>query len=58
MAEHRYVGVEAGSRRGVVAVCACGWRSAPFSSAGLAGSAWDEHQAAAEEEDGGYRQPT
>ena len=43
MTEHRYLGVESTPRR-LVAVCSCGWRSEPFSSAGLAGSAWDRHR--------------
>jgi hypothetical protein len=29
-----------------VAVCTCGWRSAPHHTAGLAGAAWDLHRAA------------
>jgi hypothetical protein len=42
LSEHRYLGVESTPRR-MVAVCSCGWRSEPYSSAGMAGSAWDRH---------------
>ncbi|MCU1487461.1 MAG: hypothetical protein JWN67_4207 [Actinomycetia bacterium] len=42
LTEHRYLGVESTPRR-MVAICSCGWRSEPYSSAGMAGSAWDRH---------------
>jgi len=42
---HRWLGfVPAGRRRPHVAVCSCGWLSAPCSSAGLAAAAMDLHQ--------------
>lgn len=51
---HRYVGIESFPRQGVVAVCSCGWRSGRYPSAGMAGSAWDEHvEAMAAEEASG-----
>jgi hypothetical protein len=49
--EHRYLGVEATPRSDVVAKCSCGWRSDRFTSAGLAGSAWDRHAAEVADEE-------
>ena len=49
---HRYLGVEM-SGQGVVAVCVCGWRSRPYSAAGLAGSSWDRHLELVSEPTGG-----
>jgi acyl-coenzyme A thioesterase PaaI-like protein len=42
---HRYTIVT--TRTGVVAVCQCGWRSQTTPSSGIAGSAWDDHNARA-----------
>jgi hypothetical protein len=44
--EHRWVGIEWHAPGLHVAVCACGWRSDRFSTAGLAGASWDRHEAA------------
>jgi hypothetical protein len=44
--EHRFKGIESDAK-GHRAVCSCGWRSDHFSTAGLAGSVWDEHSVAA-----------
>ena len=44
---HRWLGYENPSPGRFVAVCSCGWRSAPFTSAGLAGSASGLHRAEA-----------
>ena len=30
---------------GAIAICSCGWQSRRHASAGLAGSAWDLHEA-------------
>ena len=42
-ADHRYEGVEPHGRNRFVARCSCGWRSEPYVSAGLAGTAFDGH---------------
>jgi len=42
--EHRWLGYENPVPGRFVAVCSCGWRSAPYTSAGLAGSASDQHR--------------
>jgi hypothetical protein len=42
--EHRWLGYENPVPGRFVAVCSCGWRSAAFTSAGLAGSACDQHR--------------
>lgn len=41
-AEHRSFRIELEGDE-VVAVCACGWRSAPAMNAGMAGALWDKH---------------
>jgi hypothetical protein len=41
--EHRWLGYDSASRSRFLARCSCGWRSNPFSTAGLAASAWDAH---------------
>ena len=47
--EHRNAGVDSTRERGdrvrFVATCTCGWRSLPVTTAGMAGSAFDEHRA-------------
>ena len=43
--EHRWLGYENPAPGRFVAVCSCGWRSQPYTSAGLAGSACDQHRA-------------
>jgi hypothetical protein len=47
--EHRNAGVDSTHDRGgrvrFVATCTCGWRSTPVTTAGMAGSAFDEHRA-------------
>ena len=40
--EHRFLGVDS-RREGHTAACSCGWTSPTVGTAGLAGSAWDEH---------------
>ena len=45
--EHRWLGYENPATGRFVAVCSCGWRSSPYPSAGLAGSACDHHRAEA-----------
>ena len=42
--QHRWLGYENPSPGRFVAVCSCGWRSASYTSAGLAGSASDQHR--------------
>jgi hypothetical protein len=42
--EHRWLGYENPVAGRFVAVCSCGWRSAAYTSAGLAGSASDQHR--------------
>jgi hypothetical protein len=42
---HRWLGYENPTPGRFVAVCSCGWRSVPYTSAGLAGSASDQHRA-------------
>jgi hypothetical protein len=42
--EHRWLGYENPVPGRFVAVCSCGWRSEAFTTAGLAGSASDEHR--------------
>lgn len=37
-------------RHGATAICSCGWQSGRHASAGLAGSAWDLHEAEAHAE--------
>lgn len=44
-AEHRWLGYENPVPGRFVAVCSCGWRSSAYTSAGLAGSASDQHRA-------------
>lgn len=45
MSDHRYVRVEPTSdSRRHLAVCSCGWKSAPTTTAGMAGTAWDQHR--------------
>ena len=44
--EHRWLGYENPVPGRFVAICSCGWRSAAYTSAGLAGSACDQHRAA------------
>lgn len=46
-ADHRWLGYDNPLSGRFVAVCSCGWRSEPYLSAGLAGSACDQHRAAA-----------
>jgi hypothetical protein len=41
--EHRWLGYDTASRGRFHAKCSCGWRSIPYSTAGLAASAWDTH---------------
>jgi hypothetical protein len=41
--EHRWLGYENPSPGRFVAICACGWRSQAYTSAGLAGTACDAH---------------
>ena len=48
--EHRWLGYENPSPGRFVAICACGWRSQAFTSAGLAGTACDTHLADVAEE--------
>jgi hypothetical protein len=43
--EHRWLGYENPLPGRFVAICSCGWKSAPYTSAGLAGSASDQHRA-------------
>lgn len=42
--DHRWLGYEQDRGRFAV-VCTCGWRSRTASSAGVAGTYWDEHHA-------------
>jgi hypothetical protein len=42
-AEHRWLGYDNTSGGRFLARCSCGWRSTPYPTAGLAGSAWDAH---------------
>jgi hypothetical protein len=47
MIDHRYVRAERSSEhRGLYAVCSCGWRSDVTTTAGLAGTMWDQHREA------------
>lgn len=43
--EHRWLGYADTAGDEFVAVCSCGWRSEPYSTAGLAGAAADQHRA-------------
>lgn len=45
---HRWLGYENSTPGRFVARCSCGWRSAAYTSAGLAGAAADRHKAEAE----------
>jgi hypothetical protein len=40
---HRWLGYDTASGGRFRARCSCGWRSSPYPTAGLAGSAWDTH---------------
>jgi hypothetical protein len=40
---HRWLGYDTASGGRFRARCSCGWRSNPYPTAGLAGSAWDAH---------------
>jgi len=48
--EHRWLASANPLRGRFVAVCSCGWKSEPYASAGLAGSACDQHRADASAE--------
>lgn len=44
MTDHRYASVDrAPDDRGHIAVCSCGWKGPVMTTAGLAGTTWDEH---------------
>ena len=43
VSEHRWLGYDSASQGRFLARCSCGWRSDPFSTAGMAASAWDAH---------------
>ena len=40
---HRLTRIDTVGRDGFVSHCSCGWRSGPYSTAGLAGSKQTEH---------------
>lgn len=42
--DHRWLGYDNPMPGRFIAVCSCGWRSDPYTSAGLAGSASDQHR--------------
>ena len=52
MTDHRLERIDFKRPSRFVAVCACGWRSEPTLSAGLAGALWDRHVAERRSDDG------
>ena len=51
VAHHLRSAAQARRGAGFQAQCTCGWRSSPYTTAGMAGSVWDRHRAEAAEQE-------